>query len=36
VILNTGQSLFLPAHTLHSVLDTSAEPPCIWLAVHLE
>ncbi len=36
VELKAGESLFLPAHTLHSVLDTSGNPPCIWLALHLE
>jgi cupin 2 domain-containing protein len=33
--LAAGETLFLPAHTVHSVLDTSADPPCIWLAVHI-
>jgi cupin 2 domain-containing protein len=35
VVLEAGESLFLPAHTIHSVLDTSADPPCIWLAIHI-
>jgi len=35
VELDAGQVLLLPAHRRHSVLDTSADPPCIWLAVHL-
>jgi cupin 2 domain-containing protein len=34
--LQAGEALFLPAHCLHRVLDTSAEPPCIWLAVHID
>lgn len=36
VTLSAGEALLLPAHTPHSVLDTSKEPPCIWLAVHVE
>ena len=35
VELAAGEALYLPAHRVHSVLSTSAEPPCIWLAVHL-
>ena len=35
VELNAGEALRLPAHRLHSVLNTSADPPCVWLAVHL-
>jgi cupin 2 domain-containing protein len=35
-MLTSGDYLFLPAHTPHRVVETSAEPPCIWLAVHLE
>lgn len=30
-----GDSLFIPAHAKHQVLDTSTEPLCIWLAVHI-
>ncbi|MBB5086191.1 cupin domain-containing protein [Roseospira marina] len=33
--LQTGDTLFLPAHTPHRVLRTSADPACVWLAVHL-
>jgi cupin 2 domain-containing protein len=33
--LRAGQAVHLPAHTPHRVLDTSVEPPCLWLAVHL-
>ncbi len=34
VRLGTGDTLMLPAHRKHRVAATSAEPPCIWLAVH--
>ncbi len=33
--LAQGEAVFIPAHMLHSVLDTSSDPPCIWLAVFL-
>jgi len=33
--LGPGDTLFIPARTRHRVLATSAEPHCIWLAVHL-
>ena len=36
VELRVGEAFFLPARTVHKVLDTSKEPPCIWLAVHIE
>lgn len=32
--LQTGDWLLLPAHEKHRVTYTSADPPCIWLAVH--
>ena len=35
VELHAGEALWLPAHCLHRVLDTSTDPPCIWLALHL-
>ena len=35
VELRVGDHLLIPAHTLHRVLETSREPPCLWLAVHL-
>ncbi len=35
-ILVCGDYLFIPAHTPHRVVETSAEPSCIWLAVHIE
>ncbi len=35
VQLIAGDYRFLPAHTPHRVLQTSREPPCLWLAVHL-
>ena len=33
--LSQGDSLFIPAGSPHRVLDTSSDPLCIWLAVHL-
>ena len=35
VRLRAGDYRFIPAHTAHRVLETSSEPPCLWLAVHL-
>ncbi|MBO9998687.1 MAG: cupin domain-containing protein [Cyanobacteria bacterium SID2] len=34
VTLKRGDYLLIPARTKHRVEYTSAEPPCIWLAVH--
>ncbi|NEO11678.1 MULTISPECIES: cupin domain-containing protein [unclassified Moorena] len=34
VKLKAGDYLFIKAHQKHRVEYTSAEPPCIWLAVH--
>lgn len=34
--LKPGDHCFIPAHTPHGVVRTSADPPCIWLAVHIE
>lgn len=34
--LDSGDHLFIPAHQVHRVAYTSTEPPCIWLAVHME
>lgn len=34
VSLAAGDWLLIPAHEKHRVEYTSAEPPCIWLAVH--
>jgi cupin 2 domain-containing protein len=34
--LKVGDSLFLPARTPHRVLATSADPLCVWIAVHTE
>lgn len=34
--LGAGDSLLIPARTLHRVLSTSADPRCVWLAVHIE
>ena len=36
VALTAGEALWLPAHRVHSVLDTSDDPPCVWLAVHID
>ena len=33
--LKAGETLFIPAGTPHQVLNTSAQPTCIWLAVHI-
>lgn len=35
IALAPGDWLLLPAHARHRVAATSAEPPCVWLAVHL-
>lgn len=32
--LRSGDYVFIPAHQRHQVVFTSADPPCIWLAVH--
>ena len=32
--LRAGDGLLIPAHEKHRVAWTSADPPCIWLAVH--
>jgi len=34
--LTAGDHLFIPAHTPHRVVATSAEPRCVWLAVHVD
>jgi cupin 2 domain-containing protein len=36
VELSPGDWLLIPAHMLHRVEATSADPPCVWLAVHAE
>ena len=33
--LTEGDFLFIPAGSPHRVLDTSGDPLCVWLAVHL-
>lgn len=33
--LHTGETLFIPGGTPHRVLNTSQDPLCIWLAVHI-
>lgn len=35
VELRAGDHCLIPAHTPHRVLNTSREPPCLWLAVHI-
>ena len=35
VLLRAGDYRLIPAHTPHRVLETSRQPPCLWLAVHL-
>jgi cupin 2 domain-containing protein len=34
VDLAPGDWLLIPAHVRHRVEATSADPPCVWLAVH--
>lgn len=34
--LSAGDWVFIPAHQKHRVQYTSANPPCVWLAVHIE
>ena len=34
VELAPGDWLLIPAHVRHRVEATSADPPCVWLAVH--
>ncbi len=34
--LESGEMLWIPAHCRHRVVDVSADPPAIWLAVHIE
>ncbi|OON88984.1 MULTISPECIES: cupin domain-containing protein [unclassified Pyramidobacter] len=34
--LSSGDWLLIPAHVRHRVVYTSAEPPCVWIAVHFE
>ncbi|NEO32724.1 MAG: cupin domain-containing protein [Symploca sp. SIO3C6] len=33
--LGKGDYVFIPAHQKHRVEYTTSEPPCIWLAIHL-
>jgi cupin 2 domain-containing protein len=35
ISLAHGDTLYIPAHQKHKVSFTSAQPPCIWLAVFL-
>lgn len=32
-LLETGDTLLIPAHTRHRVKETSDQPPCVWLCV---
>ena len=34
--LNKGDYIFIPSNLKHRVESTSAEPVCIWLAVHMK
>ncbi|HEY9881733.1 MAG TPA: cupin domain-containing protein [Leptolyngbyaceae cyanobacterium] len=36
VNLGLGDYLLIPAHCKHRVTYTSTEPPCVWLAVHVQ
>ncbi|WP_462320562.1 cupin domain-containing protein [Halochromatium sp.] len=36
ISLSSGDYLFIPAYTPHRLLQTSAEPGCTWLAIHLD
>lgn len=36
IALESGDTLYIPAHTKHRVLSTSERPPCVWLAVHID
>ncbi|NEV62119.1 cupin domain-containing protein [Thiorhodococcus minor] len=35
ITLEAGDFRFIPSRTPHRVLSTSAEPRCVWLAVHI-
>lgn len=35
VSLTAGDWLLIPAHARHRVMHTSADHPCVWLAVHM-
>lgn len=34
--LESGDHLLIPKHVRHRVGHTSTEPPCVWLAVHVD
>lgn len=36
ISLGAGDYVLIPAHVPHRVLQTSTEPRCLWLAVHIE
>ncbi len=35
IALRSGEMVWIPAGCRHRVIDVSAEPPAIWLAVHI-
>ncbi len=35
ISLHCGEALFIPSGVPHRVLNTSKDPLCIWLAVHI-
>jgi len=35
VFLKSGDAIFIPKNTPHTILETSKNPLCIWLAVHI-
>ncbi|MBN2175515.1 MAG: cupin domain-containing protein [Bacteroidales bacterium] len=32
--MNEGDYIFIPAHKIHRVYNSSKEPKCVWLAIH--
>lgn len=32
--LEEGDWILIPAHTMHRVVSTTLDPPCVWLAIH--
>lgn len=36
ITMHAGDYRLIPAHTRHRVLKTSAEPSCLWLAIHIK
>jgi cupin 2 domain-containing protein len=35
ITLTAGDALLIPAHIRHRVIWTQADPPTVWLAVHM-